>query len=78
MKISILVPIYNVENYISKCIDSLFGQSYEDVEFVFVNDNTPDGSLSILHQKMSLYPQRASQTIIVNHTENRGLSASRN
>lgn len=78
MKISILVPIYNVENYISKCIDSLFGQSYEDIEFVFVNDNTPDGSLSILHQKMSLYPQRASQTIIVNHTENRGLSASRN
>lgn len=78
MKISILVPIYNVENYISKCIDSLFGQSYEDIEFVFVNDNTPDDSLSILHQKMSLYPQRASQTIIVNHTENRGLSASRN
>lgn len=78
MKISILVPIYNVENYIPKCVESLFGQSYEDIEFVFVNDNTQDSSLSILCQKMSLYPKRTSQTIIVNHAENRGLSASRN
>ncbi|MDY5260246.1 MAG: glycosyltransferase, partial [Sodaliphilus sp.] len=48
MKVSILVPVYGVEKYIEKCAVSLFEQSYEDIEYIFVNDCTPDRSIEVL------------------------------
>ena len=77
-KVSILVPVYNVEKYIERCAVSLFEQTYENIEYVFVNDCTPDGSIQMLEQVMKRYPLREKSTRIINHTVNRGLAATRN
>ena len=43
-KVSVIVPIYNVEKYIEKCVRSLFEQTFDDIEYIFVDDATPDNS----------------------------------
>lgn len=48
IKISVIVPVYNVEEYLNKCIDSLLNQTLKDIEFIFVNDGSTDDSLNIL------------------------------
>lgn len=75
--VSILVPIYNVEKYIRRCLNSLFEQDFLDIEYVFVNDASPDNSMKILQEVMLDYPQRCCQVKIINHQFNRGLAASR-
>ena len=77
MKISILVPIYGVERFIASCADSLFSQSYEDIEYIFVNDCTPDGSIKLLNSVLSCYPHRQPQVKLLHHDHNRGLGAAR-
>ena len=77
-KVSIIVPIYNVEKYIERCAVSLFEQTYDNIEYVFVNDCSPDQSVDVLRQVLSRYPQRSSQAKIINHDRNRGVAASRN
>ena len=52
VKVSILVPIYGVECYIENCAVTLFEQTYENIEYVFVNDSTKDRSMEILHEVM--------------------------
>ena len=47
-KVSVIVPIYGVEKYIERCARSLFEQTLEDIEFIFVDDCTPDKSIDIL------------------------------
>lgn len=47
-KVSICVPIYGVEKFISKCADSLFKQTYENIEYIFINDQTRDNSIEVL------------------------------
>ena len=77
MKVSILVPIYNVELYIKRCIISLFEQTYNDIEFIFVNDCTKDKSIEILNSTLQQYPQRWEQVKIISHKTNKGLAAAR-
>ena len=77
-KVSILVPIFNVEKYVEKCARSLFGQTYDNLEFVFVDDCSPDKSISILQEVQKEYPYRAHQVKLVRHEHNRGIAASRN
>ena len=48
LKVSILTPIYGVEKYIEQCARSLFEQSYASIEYIFVDDCTPDKSIGIL------------------------------
>lgn len=76
--VSILVPIYNVENYIVRCARSLFEQTYPDIEYIFVNDCTPDNSVEILKNIIQEYPQRKEHIRIISHEKNRGLAAARN
>lgn len=78
LKVSICVPIYGVEKYIEKCLQSLFGQTYPYIEYVFVNDCTPDRSMEILNDVLNDFPNRKMLVKIVNHGTNRGLSAARN
>lgn len=76
-KVSICVPIYGVEKYISKCADSLFKQTYENIEYIFVNDKTKDNSIEVLNSVIEKNPHRKSQISIIEHSENSGLSAAR-
>ena len=56
--ISILVPVYGVEKYIERCARSLFEQTYPNIEFIFVDDASPDKSVDILHRIIECYPKR--------------------
>ena len=76
--VSILVPVFNVEPYVERCCRSLFEQTYENLEFVFVDDCSTDNSINIIEQVSSEYPSRRGQIQIVRHQKNRGLAASRN
>lgn len=77
-KVSIIVPIYNVEKYIEKCVRSLLEQTFKDIEYIFVNDATPDNSIYVLQDIISEYPSRREDCIIVNHSKNKGVAAARN
>lgn len=78
IKVSIAVPIYGVEKYIERCAESLLGQTYENIEFIFVNDKTKDSSMEILKDVIDKYPMRLGQIKIVNHESNQGLAVARN
>lgn len=73
MKLSIIVPVYNVEQYLEQCLESLRGQSYTDYEVICVNDGSTDGSRKILTEWEAHFPQMR-----VLDRENGGLSAARN
>ncbi|MBQ1779984.1 MAG: glycosyltransferase family 2 protein, partial [Bacteroidales bacterium] len=77
-QVSILVPIYEVEKYIERCARSLFEQTYDNLEYIFVDDCSPDKSMEILEQVMEDYPNRKKQVRIIRHEHNRGLAAARN
>ena len=55
-KVSVIVPIYGVEMFIKRCAESLFNQTMDDIEFIFVNDCTKDNSINILNTCIDLYP----------------------
>lgn len=76
--VSICVPIYGVEKYIEQCAKSLFEQSYEHIEYIFVNDCTKDRSIELLQGVIERYPDRKAQIKIINHPYNKGLASSRN
>ena len=77
-KVSVIVPIYKVERFIDKCASSLFEQTLDEVEFIFVDDASPDGSMALLGKCIDRYPARKNQIKIVCHAENKGLPAARN
>ena len=74
--ISVVIPIYHVEAFIERCARSLMVQTMDDVEYIFVDDCSPDGSIDILKHVVAEYPQRKVQ--IIRHEVNRGLPAARN
>lgn len=73
-KVSVIVPVYNVENYLVKCLDSLITQTLETIEIIVVNDGSPDNSQVIIDQYVKLYPKKVFSYI----KENGGLSDARN
>lgn len=76
--VSVIVPVYKVEAYIEKCIRSLFEQTYENIEFIFVDDASPDNSIEIIKEVLKNYPKREDQTKIITHEINKGLPSARN
>lgn len=72
-KVSIIVPVYNVEKYLRKCLDSLINQTLKDIEIICINDGSTDKSLEILEE----YKNRDSRIILLNQ-ENSGQSVARN
>ena len=75
--VSVLIPIYRVEKYIEKCARSIFEQTYNNLEIIFINDCSTDNSVSILNTILKDYPNRKLQTKIINHKINKGLAAAR-
>lgn len=76
-KISVIVPVYGVEKYIERCARSLFEQTLDDIEYIFVDDCTPDKSIEILEKVLDDYPDRKRQVKIVRLEKNGGLPQAR-
>lgn len=72
-KISVIIPVYNVEKYLPECLDSVIGQTLTDIEIICINDGSPDNSLSILKD----YAAKDSRIIIIDK-ENEGVGKARN
>lgn len=70
--ISVIVPVYNVEPYLRKCLDSIVGQTYRDLEILVIDDGSTDGSGEICDE------YKKDERVKVFHTQNRGLSCARN
>jgi len=73
-KVSIIVPVYNVENYLAKCLDSLINQTQQNIEILVVNDGSKDNSEQIIQNYAQKYPEKIKSFI----KENGGLSDARN
>ncbi len=71
-KVSIIVPVYGVEKYIERCARSLFEQTLDDIEYLFIDDCSPDCSIEILNNVLNDYPNRKSQVIIHRMKHNSG------
>lgn len=76
--VSIIIPVYGVEKYIERCANSLFTQTYSNIEYVFVNDCTPDRSIERLNEVLKKNPARKASVNVVENITNCGLAAVRN
>jgi len=74
IKISVIVPVYNVELYLRRCLDSLVNQTLKDIEIICINDCSPDNSIVILEE----YAKKDKRLKIINFEKNQGVSAARN
>ena len=72
-KISVIVPIYNAEPYIERCIRSLMEQTLSEIENIFINDCTPDSSFDLLKTIIGKYPQRSQNIKLIEHDSNKGV-----
>ena len=73
-KVSVIVPFYNVEEYIEKCLETLVSQTLEDIEIILVNDGSKDKSIEIVNKFLKMYPEK----LVYLEKENGGLSDARN
>ena len=73
-KVSVIIPVYNTEKYLPKCLDSICNQTLKDIEIVCVNDCSTDGSLAILQE----YAKNDNRIKLINFTKNKGAAAARN
>lgn len=75
-QVSVIIPVYGVEQFIVRCAESLMRQTLGDVEFIFVDDASPDGSIGKLREVVGKYPWRNVK--VLTHDVNKGLPAARN
>mgnify|MGYP004582438397 FL=1 len=73
-KISVCVPFYNIESYVSRCLNSILNNTYRNIEVICVNDASTDNTLKILRK----YEERDSRVIIIDKKTNEGLPSARN
>ncbi|WP_295156254.1 glycosyltransferase family 2 protein [uncultured Brachyspira sp.] len=74
IKVSVIIPIYNVEKYLSKCLDSIINQTLKDIEIICINDCSTDNSENIIKE----YIKKDNRIKLINHNENQGLGFARN
>lgn len=77
VKVSVILPIYGVEQYIEKCIQSLLSQTLQDMEFIFVDDHSPDNSIALAKKMIEGHP-RKHQFVFLRTVENGGAGPARN
>ena len=73
MKVSICIPVYNVEKYIRRCLESVEDQTYQNIEIIVVNDCSPDNSMAVVQE----FAQADSRIVLLNHESNKGLMMAR-
>lgn len=76
-KVSVIIPVYKAEQFIERCARSLFEQTLDSIEYIFVNDCSPDRSMDVLLSVLEEYPDRKEHVKILNHTVNTGQSGAR-
>lgn len=76
-RVSVIVPVHNVEKYIKKCAYSLFEQTFDDIEYLFVDDCSTDRSIDVLQEAVKEFGVE-HKVKILHHDRNRGISAARN
>lgn len=74
--VSVIVPVYGVEAYVGICAESLFKQDFPNIEFIFVDDETPDNSIEVIRQTLESFPECKDKTLIVRQ-KNTGLPGAR-
>ena len=77
IKVSILVPIYKVEKYLEKMLISVFNQTYSNIDYVFVDDGSPDNSLQLLEDCIQKLNIPSSKYKIISHIQNKGIAQTR-
>lgn len=77
-KVTVIIPIYKVEAFIERCATTLLEQTLREVEYIFVDDATPDSSIQVLEDVITRYPERKEQVRIIHHQKNQGLPNARN
>lgn len=77
-QVSVIVPVYNSSEFIGRCCDTLFGQTLQSIEYIFVDDGSSDESLCIINQVLDKYPSRRDQVVFVSYQNNRGVGVARN
>ncbi len=78
MKVSIIIPVFQVEQYIERCINSVLRQTYRELEVILVDDCSPDKSMNIAHDLILNRECKDIEFKFLRHDRNRGLSAARN
>ena len=74
IKVSVIVPVYNVEDYLKECLDSIINQTLRDIEIICIDDCGTDNSINILKE----YAKKDDRIRIISHKENKGLGPARN
>ena len=77
IRVTILMPVFKVEQYLEKTLDSIFTQTYPYLDYVFVNDCSPDNSLQVLTNTINKHGIEKEKYTIVNHEHNEGIAVSR-
>ena len=75
-KVSVMIPVYNTAAYVGRCLTSLFEQTFDDIEYIIVNDATPDHAMDIVNNLVASYPHRRVK--IIDHKTNKGSASARN
>lgn len=77
-QVSVIIPVYNASEFISRCCDALFSQTLQSIEYIFVDDGSSDESVCIINQALDKYPARRNQVVFVSYSDNRGVGVARN
>lgn len=76
-KISVIVAVYKAEKYFERCLRSLFEQTMTEIEYIFVDDCSPDNSMGVLERVAHEYPSRQPHIKIIHHPKNKGVASAR-
>lgn len=71
-EVSVIIPIYQAEAFIGRCVTTLFEQNFENIEYIFIDDASPDNSVAVLEEVIQCFPERVSRCKIIRNTENSG------
>lgn len=76
-KVSVVIPVYKVEPYIEKCVRTLFAQTLDSLEYIFVDDCSPDNSITVMQRVLEEFPNRKDQVKVIRHNPNEGVAKTR-